>query len=191
MVAEVERDRAQAPEPSRSPSKPKKKSKRGPRVILEPRPDGDTQGGLLRIKPTPGFRDREVSISLVLFLAGPFAIMLGGIYGGATGALVATAICVATVVMLLVSAPTWHVRWTRRNGEVIVYKRNPRRPSWAGRCSDLLVDTSITRRRNKFIVWLRFKPTAAFKYFFPLSDKDVTALRQAATDAGFERKSNG
>jgi hypothetical protein len=188
MVAEAEsaRDREptrQAPKPSTTPSK----RKRAPRVILEPRPEG-IEGGLLRILPSRGHRDREVSISLVVF-GSLIAVSVAGAYESGSAAIVVAAICIASIVLLLVTAPTWHVRWTA-NGDVIVYKRNPRRPAFAGRCNELLVETSITMSKG-LIAWLRFTPTGRFAYFYPLSDKDVAVLKQAAADARFARKHTG
>jgi len=161
--------------------KKKKKKKRPPRVSVELLPDG----GLLKIAPTPGFRDREVEISL-LFFGAIFAITFAGTYRGPNGAIVATAICVALVVLLFVTAPTWHVRWTK-GGDMVVYKRSARRPKWIGRCGALTIETSRTMKKKKFIGWLKFTPTGAAKHFFPLSDKDVQAMQQAATSAGFAK----
>ena len=178
MREEAERDR-DPPEPKR---KKKKKRKARDRVSVEMLPDG----GLLKIAPTPVSRDREIWITLVVF-AGFFAIIFGGTYRGPNGAILASAITVALIVLLLVTAPTWHVRWTK-SGDMVVYKRDPRRPTWVGRCGNLLVETSMTTSKKKFIGWLKFLPTNGAKHFYPITKADTDTMHHAAHAASFQTK---
>ncbi|MEO8699379.1 MAG: hypothetical protein ABI867_05020 [Kofleriaceae bacterium] len=169
-------ERAQKPPPAKHP---KSKRRSRDRVKVEVTEDG----GLVTIQYGP-VRDREVWLGLLVLPAG-LALGLAGNSGGAIGVAIAAACIVGVLVLIFATASATHLRWTA-GGDFLLYKRNPRRPTWVGRCSDLTVDTTVTKQQGRSIATLKFAHGG--KHFFPLTSADTLALHGAARAAGMVAK---
>ncbi|HUH05004.1 MAG TPA: serine/threonine-protein kinase [Kofleriaceae bacterium] len=134
----------------------------------------------LVIRPDRYWRGRELHFGV---LVGLFPIIGAGASAawGGTGIIATLIGSIAFIVLVWLTAPTWHLRMTTQ-GDFILYARNPDSPKWIGRTSRLTIETIRTQKGDQMAT-LTFKRSAddrKGRHFYPLSFSDASAFRQAA-----------
>lgn len=145
----------------------------------------DAEGATLAIRPAPGWRGREAWLGLLSVPAFIALIAVPANVGFAGFAITLAAIG-ALVALILATASTLHLRVTR-GGDFVFYTRNPRRPRWVGRATELELRTVPTSLGTR-LATLRHVPTERGVTMHPISRADLALIKAMAKRGRFQEQ---